>query len=113
MPRPAQLQKAWDADPTIGSRAGRPRKAFPEYGTLEEQERWFRQQFLRLAEAKNEEDRAEKAALLKMAYQTLPGKAPVKVKDDPGAAYREHLARLAEAGEKKLEAERAKRGEKE
>jgi len=110
MPRPEALERYWNEHPDMAQRVGRrpepPRPEFPENGTLVEQEQWFRREFLRLA--KGEKDAKEKAALLRLAYQTLP-KRNGKAAGDAGDMYAEHLRKLAEASEKKLEAERKKK----
>ena len=109
MPRPAQLQKYWDEHPEMLGKtgAGRKRRDFPETGTLTEQLRWMRQEFLKCANEIIEP--VERASLLKHVLLTIkvPKAGPAT---DPKAAYAEHLAKLAEAQEKKLEAERGKKG---
>ena len=105
MPRPAALQKYWDEHPDmvkrVGRKAGIPDSTtFPEHASQDEQERWFRRQFLHLA--KNETDPKEKAALLRMAYQTLPKRTAGKTAPDATEEHRQLLGKIADAQEKRL-----------
>jgi hypothetical protein len=86
----------------MAQRVGRPKYRFPEHATPEEQMKWLRREFLKCVE--KESDPKERAGLLKNVLLTLKPIRGSKSGDDPNEAYREHLARMAEAQEKRLTA---------